>query len=386
MRKNLKLILILIIATFSNFTFAKVPLKWRREELFGALHGYVGILSNHSSLVERQAVCPFGNFECPAKNGCCPIGQTCASGDLCSDCGPNPVVCDNTHCCEPGFQCCKKGCCKIGLICATDDDIGICKEVDTEDSEEDTLPCGLTKTAKIKTKTYRNKAENASFAYIYDSTTGSLTQMILTDAINRDEVQADHVFEAQTVIKYLKGDGSKICSFITSNSAYLDELKEIMNDEANIRYLSTIINRAKGTYFGGNNVDDTKVLNAVKEYLAIDDIYEAFSTTRNKVIKLFRKIVSENGLDVHNFANIENSLGRTEYESLTKKSLVTDSSSDTPPSPLPLPNKSFNNSSSTLPLPHLNVILSVILSLVFLVFGECGQKITRMSISHITKK
>ncbi|PKK77168.1 hypothetical protein RhiirC2_862093 [Rhizophagus irregularis] len=126
MQKNLKLIFILIIAIVGNLTFAKVPLKWRKGESFGVLQegkGYVGILSNHSSLVERQAVCPIGNFECPAKNGCCPIGQTCASGDLCSDCGPNPVVCDNTHCCEPGFQCCKTVCCEIGQIC--DDDIGI---------------------------------------------------------------------------------------------------------------------------------------------------------------------------------------------------------------------------------------------------------------------
>ncbi|CAB4392121.1 unnamed protein product [Rhizophagus irregularis] len=196
--------------------------------------------------------------------------------------------------------------------------------------------------------------------------------MTLTDAINRKEVQADHVFEAQIVIKYLREDGSKINSFFTPNSAYLDELIKIMNDEANIRYLSAKINHAKGNYFKGYNVQDTDELKAVKSYLEFEDINKAFSTTRNKVIKLFRKIVSENELDVPNFANIENFLGRTEYESLANKSLVTDGSSE--------------NSSSTLPLSHLNVILSVILSLVFLVFGECGQKITRMSISHITKK
>ncbi|PKK77169.1 hypothetical protein RhiirC2_732543, partial [Rhizophagus irregularis] len=61
-----------------------------------------------------------------------------------------------------------------------------------------------------------------------------------------------------------------------------------MNDEANIRYLSAKINHAKGNYFKGYNVQDTDELKAVKSYLEFEDINKAFSTTRNKVIKLFR--------------------------------------------------------------------------------------------------
>ncbi|CAG8558822.1 571_t:CDS:1 [Diversispora eburnea] len=143
-----------------------------------------------------------------------------------------------------------------------------------------------------------------------------------------------------------------------------------MNNVTNIRYLSTEINGAEGIYFRGYTVKDPNLLNAVKDYLAMDDVYNAFSITRSKMINLFRKVVNENGLNVPNFDNIDTFFGRSEYENLTGRTLTS---------------QSFNNFSSTLPLPYLPVILSIILSLVFMVFGGCSQKITRKSIPHIKK-
>jgi hypothetical protein len=373
MWKNLILTLILIVVTFSNLTFADAPLKWKGDELFGVFHdgkSYFGIFSNYSSLVER-AVCPSGYSECPGTNICCPIGQSCISGNKCSECGPNPVVCDSSQsCCLPGFKCCKKGCCKEGLLCADDiDDIGICKE--EEDTEEDTLPCSLSKTGKIKvhSDTYRATAELAPFAYIYDpNETPTLTQKTLDSTIDRNKVQADHVFEAQIVTKYFKEDGRILCSHIASNSSYIAELKKIINDVTNMRYLSPEINRVKGKYFKGDSVDseDPKLLKAVKDYLSIDDVYEAYSKTRSKLIDFFRKVAKENKLNIPNIDNIDTSFGRPEYEKFTERKIL---STNIPPS----------SSSSTLLLPYFPVILSTTLSFV-LVFGGCGQKVTIMLI------
>jgi hypothetical protein len=377
MRKNITLILILIIATFSNFTIAKTPLKWRRDELFDGLQdvkSYIMISSNHSSLVERQANCQPAISSCSGTEGCC---------------GP---VCDSIRCCPPGTQCCGIGCCDNNgdiITCngdsggceedlitdnADNDDDIACEEDDTEDSEEDKIPLSSCKTKKIKESSEycRKQADKAPYAYIYDSNSGILTQRTLDSTINRAEVQADHVLEAQIITKYLKEDedGRKIAPYITLGSSYYNELKEILNDETNIRYVTGEVNRAKAQYFSGNNVNSTVLNGGVKVYLNNTDTYYAFKNTHDNVIKLFNKVVIENKLDVPNFDKIKNSLGRTEYENLTKRLLVT--------------NDSSNNSSSTLPLLHLPVILSVILSLVFLVFGECGQKITRVSISHIS--
>ncbi|GBB88181.1 hypothetical protein RclHR1_14700003 [Rhizophagus clarus] len=382
MWKNLTLIFILVIATFSNFTFAKVPLKWRRDELFGVLSyrkSYVGILSNYSSLIERQDVCPPGQLECPGLDYCC-----------------SPTTCDS---CMECFQCCSEDYCRTGLHCTTKTFDGfVCDDVCSissyiydscddapEDSENDTLPntyysnvvayddttedsTPICKPGDLRRKC-RNKAKQAPYAYIYDN--GTVNQVNLSSTINLEGLDADHVFEIQIVSRYLNGDGIIIWSYIKSNpEEYLDELKTIMNDVTNIRFVSEDINGAKGIYFSGKNVNQT-LIKPLIDYLKMNDTSEAFLNTRAKVIEFFRKVVNENNLDVPNFDNIDNSLGLTEFENLINKSLVIGSSS--------------NNSSSTLPLLHLPVILSVILSLVFLVFSGCNHKITRMSIPHITK-
>src|SRR6266542_1380318 len=103
MRKILTLILSFIIVTFSNFTFATAPLKWRGGKLFDVFQDEkihtAEIFSNHSSLEER-AICPAGYFGCPGTDKCCPT--ICAS------------ICGSSHCCPPNYFCCGDrigGCC-----------------------------------------------------------------------------------------------------------------------------------------------------------------------------------------------------------------------------------------------------------------------------------
>ncbi|GES79652.1 kinase-like domain-containing protein [Rhizophagus clarus] len=76
---------------------------------------YVGILSNHTSLVERQEdVCTLGYFKCPGKDVYCPIDQTCV------------VNVGTIYCYPPVYE--------TGLICADYDVVvGLCKDDDIED-------------------------------------------------------------------------------------------------------------------------------------------------------------------------------------------------------------------------------------------------------------
>ncbi|RHZ90249.1 hypothetical protein Glove_2g43 [Diversispora epigaea] len=172
-----------IIAIYSNFAFAREPLKWGGVKLFDAFQSgkkYAGIFSNNSSSsnVERT-ICPLGyEYECLGTEYCCEkeCGEVCEYG-----------------CCEPGFSCCKKGCCSSDSLCLKDGYCcppdynscgnGYCCEKDETCvgigyCSESSISCGLT-TDIIKSKTYRDTAKKAdpnTKVYEYESDSGKLIQ------------------------------------------------------------------------------------------------------------------------------------------------------------------------------------------------------------------
>ncbi|CAG8564544.1 15504_t:CDS:2 [Racocetra persica] len=129
MLKHLTL-LIFIIAILCSLTYAttpKIPLQWRRDELFGAFQDdayYIGTFSNQSSLVERDIVtCQPGYYQCPGSSLCCSL----QCGIICDNigCCPSGYGCCGQYCCETGYSCCGKYCCKSGYYCCSDK-IGCC--------------------------------------------------------------------------------------------------------------------------------------------------------------------------------------------------------------------------------------------------------------------
>ncbi|RIA86813.1 hypothetical protein C1645_778699 [Glomus cerebriforme] len=175
MWKNLILLLIIIIATFSNLSFAIATLKWRGDKLFDGFQGEKSytfeIFSNHSShssLEKRQSSCP-SSFKCPGtdlccesvcastcgsslccppdssccidKSGCCPTGTSCCGNGFCcpldsSCCGENHCCllgascCGGKRCCPPDFQCCEGDCCLPDELCSN----GLCVPLSTSTS------------------------------------------------------------------------------------------------------------------------------------------------------------------------------------------------------------------------------------------------------------
>ncbi|CAB4375605.1 unnamed protein product [Rhizophagus irregularis] len=371
MRKNITLILIFIIATFSNFTFATAPLKCRGNKLFDAFRGeksFTAKITSSNSTLEERAICPAGTFGCSGTDKCCKT--ICAS------------TCGSSLCCSPNTYCCQ--------VCQQNR----CVEAFIPTSKPSTTKPPIPKptlvsddcsglTEKSKTSTYRNKtakADGNTFVYILDPITGKmmtdLLENIRTPAskpgvyIVSNDLEADHVFEAQILPNYLKtlGQvGQTICKYIFDNPSVLEELKGIINDEINMRFLSKEVNNGKGSIFSGQN---SKLRDAVREYLTMDDAFEAYSKTRDKVTDFLRKTANEalkvrikvrrNANEVHMVTNearatndIINSFenySRSLYEDLTNRKLP--------------PNKSLNNS-STLSLSYLPVILSMTLSLIF---------------------
>lgn len=339
--KNLTLSLI-IIAIYSKFAFAREPLKYGGAKIFDAFQDekkYAVIFSNHSSNVKR-VTCPSGYYECfgtgfccegecgaICKNGCCEPGQTCCEKACCA---PGSVCQEDGHCCLPGYNSCGNGyCCKKGSICG----IGGCSVItsettstststrkttlstliptiptrtttptrtlsteepeETEQPEEPEVPeqsisCGLT-AKKIKGTTYRETAKNAdpgTFAYGYYK--GEIVQTTL-DVIKDsfDYFYADHVFDPQIIINWLKRltveVREKMCCSIMLD---LNELTYIISNETNLRFLYKDIYNAKKELFMGNTISDREHEIAVSKYLAMEDVYNAFVTTRSKVIDI----------------------------------------------------------------------------------------------------
>lgn len=178
--------------------------------------------------------------------------------------------------------------------------------VKTQKTQKKTIPCF--KTGKIKASNYRENAEGdpSAFAYEYDPNRGKIIQKAVSSIKNLAAYQVDHVFEAQIITKYLGKSGQKLCLYFGPDFSYLEELKVIINDKGNLRFLSGPINNAKGQLFADNNVRDPKKINAVKEYLSMYDVIKAYSDTRKSVITLLSKVAKENGVtDI----DIENSFG-----------------------------------------------------------------------------
>ncbi|RHZ90250.1 hypothetical protein Glove_2g42 [Diversispora epigaea] len=163
----------------------------------------------------------------------------------------------------------------------------------------------------------------------------------------------------------------------------LNELKDIINDDTNLRFLSKEINNAKGQLFKGNKISDPQREIAVADYLAMDDVYDAFVTTLSKVIDFLVKAAKEatdnvcDGFTVArrsviillrraiNFTYIKTDFidfSRTAYENLTYRTLSFDETSNNSS------NNSSNDSSSIFQLPYLSIKLVMILSFMFLVF------------------
>ncbi|CAG8547362.1 10165_t:CDS:2, partial [Diversispora eburnea] len=378
--KNLTLTLF-IIAIYSNFALARESLKWGGVKLFDAFQSekkYARIFSNRSSSsnVER-ATCPPGYpYECPGTDYCCETvcGEVCEYG-----------------CCNPGNSCCKRGCCLPGYLCLEDGYCcppgynscgnGYCYEKDKicepEEPEEPEIPepsisCGLT-ADEIKSSNYRDTAKKAdpnTFAYEYEPNSGMIIQKTLKDIEdNLSYYDADHVFEAQIITNWLghlpEEYRDKMCCSIKLN---LNELKDIVNDETNLRFLSKEINNAKGQLFAGNKISDPKREFAVSYYLAIDDVYNAFVMTRNKVIDFLVKAVEEvtdnvcdgftvarrsvtillrRAINVTYIKTDFSDFSRSAYENLTYRTLSDDKTN----------NNSSNDSSSIFQLPYLSIKL-----------------------------
>ncbi|RGB33116.1 hypothetical protein C1646_762053 [Rhizophagus diaphanus] len=147
---------------------------------------------------------------------------------------------------------------------------------------------GLTK--ESKTSTYRNKtakADGNTFVYVLDTITGKMKKDLLENIrtpaskpeyIVSNDFEADHVF-------------------------VLKELKGIINDEINMRFLSKEINNGKGSIFSGRN---SKFRDAVREYLTMDDAFEAYSKTWRKTANEALKVrikVRRNANEVHMVTN-----------------------------------------------------------------------------------
>ncbi|CAG8853948.1 41150_t:CDS:2, partial [Gigaspora margarita] len=113
----------------------------------------------------------------------------------------------------------------------------------------------------IKTNNFQNNA--GKFAYELNPP-DQINQCSKDDIVKKfgskfgSSFQADHVFEAQIVSTYFKclmlispDDATALCNKV---SAKLDDLKTIMNDGGNIRYLSLWINSDKGSLFRRDNL------------------------------------------------------------------------------------------------------------------------------------
>ncbi|GES73771.1 hypothetical protein GLOIN_2v50328 [Rhizophagus clarus] len=398
MLKNLKSIFIFSILTFSNFTFATAPLKLSGGKLFDVFQNETiyadGIFSNHSTLEETVFICPAGYFQCQGTDKCCP--EPCASicgGSLC--CKSGYLCCkDGTGCCPIGYHCCGVYCCMLGQLCIENNCIEPYLPTSkptippTPNPQKNDIFSQLTKKSKNEYRKIAANADGETPVYEYISTTGSTSisdEKKLKDIRTfnytensfkvSDIFQADHVFEAQILPNYLRSmenDGEKICNYILNNPTVLGRLKDIINDESNLRFLTGIVNVYKGKIF---RVHDATIeyRNAVRDYLRMPDVYGAYSKTREKVIDFTQEVANEmsakgtikvrkivddvrmitNEALVSNETNLTyivegfDKYSRSIYEDLTD---------------MKLPNNSF----LILPLPYLSVIMPMALSLMFL--------------------
>ncbi|RIB27397.1 hypothetical protein C2G38_2061987 [Gigaspora rosea] len=326
--------------------------------------------------------CEDGIRSCPIGYICCEK-SCCEEGTACCNNGCRPL---DYFCCEEGIDgiggscpigyiCCGKSCCEIGQTCVNNQCVEKWTPTAVAPIPKPTSTC-LT-AADIKTANYNDVATNADGnTPVYENNNGVMIKKNLNDIRTEDNGQykvdgnlynADHVFEAQIIVNYLNGleeeVRQKLCNSIMSN---IDELKNIINNKNNLRFLSKEINKAKGVIFADKNMRKTAIYrDAVKDYLIMEDVYGAFSETRKSVINFMRKISKNVGefSIVHkrsiNVTYIEISFSdfsRSEYEDFTNKTLPSD--------------EPFPNNSSTLQLSYLHVPFSVTLSLVFLIFGS----------------
>ncbi|RHZ80996.1 hypothetical protein Glove_130g147 [Diversispora epigaea] len=255
-----------LIMYFDRIQFC-FPLNWGGVKLLDAFQNekkYAGIFSNHSSSsnVER-ATCPSGyEYLCPGTYYYCETecGEVCEYDiviniDVGIETATAPTRTTNSASTEEP------------------------EEPETE-IPEPPIFCNLT-ADKIKSSNYRDTAKKAdpnTFAYEYESNSRMLIQKTLKDIKNNlTYYDVEHVFEAQIITNWLEHlpeeYHDKMCCSIMLN---LNELKDIVNDETNLRFLSSEINNAKGQLFAGNKISDPQREIAVAYYLAMDDIYNAF--------------------------------------------------------------------------------------------------------------
>ncbi|CAG8599098.1 9140_t:CDS:2, partial [Gigaspora margarita] len=330
---------------------------------------HVGIFSNHTSLTERDEVsCEPGYFLCSGTE-CCPM--ECMGGGMCDT---NHCRRPDYYCCEDGIGgscpighiCCMKKCCEIGQTCVNNQCVEKWTPTAVAPIPKPTSTC-LT-AADIKTTNYKDVATNADGnTPVYVNNNGIMTKKTLNDIrtenngifnVDGNLYNADHVFEAQIITNYLNSleeeVRQKLCNGIMSN---LDELKNIINNVNNLRFLSQENNNAKGVIFADKTMRKTAMYrDAVKDYLTMKDVYDAFSETRKSVINFMRKIlkyadefsiVHKRSINATYFEISFSDFSRSEYEDFTNKTLP-------PDEPLP-------NSSSTLQLSYLHLPFSVTL-------------------------
>ncbi|CAG8691625.1 10408_t:CDS:1 [Ambispora leptoticha] len=113
--KNLTLILVFTIVTFSIFTFAIALPKWKRETILRRAAAVDRTIIKRSSLLDRDRDCPTGYFSCPNNDGCCPVDETCLPGGppyRCSgSCTADDTLCGDGTCCDKDRTCASDGYC-----------------------------------------------------------------------------------------------------------------------------------------------------------------------------------------------------------------------------------------------------------------------------------
>lgn len=175
------MLLLIIIAIYSNFAFAREPFKYRGVKIFDAFQNekkYTAIFSNHSSNDGKNTCQPRYNYRCPGTDLCYEVecGEIC--GHYC--CEPDYTCCEQV-CCLPGnpcienLYCCPPGYCSMTVsattLMSTPTQMLLTEEPEEPDVLEPSISCSLT-TKKIKDTTYRKTAKNAdpgTFAYEYNS-------------------------------------------------------------------------------------------------------------------------------------------------------------------------------------------------------------------------
>ncbi|CAG8627806.1 13326_t:CDS:2 [Ambispora gerdemannii] len=195
---------------------------------------------------------------------------------------------------------------------------------------------------KVDSRTYRESANLADWAYIYDQSQPDRVIQVKVDQIrvrhtSRDLIpppvysdnvgrytldgpyQADHVFEAQIILRYFQNLDTNIrtimCNIINENNLDIG-LQNIMNSEFNIRFLDPRINRAKGSIFGGNSVTNQHFNRAAIDYLRNDDVYRAFANTRLLVIEWLTTVISLADVDIYYIRYFE-LFSSSDYETAT---------------------------------------------------------------------